>query len=100
MLETEYYTLAPGEEGVANRTAQTAPKGATVIEIPFGANIWSIFPRIAIAAKAPDLMVYQQVNDQQWKNARLYIQQIETITNKKKKVNELINLNSNLQMAK
>lgn len=97
MLETEYYTLAPGEEGVANRTAQTAPKGATVIEIPFGANIWSIFPRIAIAAKAPDLMVYQQVNDQQWKNARLYIQ---TITNKEKKVNELINLNSNLQMAK
>lgn len=31
-------TLAPGDEGVAKRTAQTAPSGATVMEIPFGAN--------------------------------------------------------------
>lgn len=46
-------TLAPGEDGVANRTAQTAPKGAIVIETPLGANIWSIFPNNAIAAKAP-----------------------------------------------
>lgn len=47
------YFLAPGEDGVANRTAQTAPKGAIVIETPLGANIWSIFPNNAIAAKAP-----------------------------------------------
>lgn len=47
------YFLAPGEEGVAKRTAQTAPSGAIVIDIPFGANIWSIFPSIAIAANAP-----------------------------------------------
>lgn len=47
------YFLAPGEEGVAKRTAQTAPNGAIVIDIPFGANIWSIFPSIAIAANAP-----------------------------------------------
>lgn len=47
------YFLAPGEEGVANRTAQTAPSGAIVIDIPFDANIWSIFPSIAIAANAP-----------------------------------------------
>ena len=53
-------TLAPGAEGVANRTAQTAPSGAIVIEIPFGANIWSIFPRIAIAANAPDLYIKLQ----------------------------------------
>lgn len=47
------YFLAAGEEGVAKRTAQTAPNGATVIDIPFGANIWSIFPSIAIATNAP-----------------------------------------------
>lgn len=47
------YFLAPGEEGVANRTALTAPSGAIVIDIPFAANIWSIFPSIAIAANAP-----------------------------------------------
>lgn len=33
------YFRAPGEEGVAKRTADTAPKGAIVIDIPFGANI-------------------------------------------------------------
>jgi len=38
---------------VTNRTAETAPKGAIVIEIPFGASIWSIFPNIAMAANAP-----------------------------------------------
>lgn len=47
------YFLAPGEEGVAKRTAQTAPSGAIVIDIPFDANIWSILPSIAIAANAP-----------------------------------------------
>lgn len=47
------YFLAPGEAGVANRTAQTAPSGAIVIDIPFAAIIWSIFPSIAIAANAP-----------------------------------------------
>lgn len=31
-------TLAPGDAGVAKRTAQTAPKGAIVIEMPFGAK--------------------------------------------------------------
>ena len=38
---------------MAKRTAQTAPKGAIVIEIPFDASVWSIFPSIAIAANAP-----------------------------------------------
>jgi hypothetical protein len=38
---------------VARRTAETAPKGAIVIEIPFGAKTWSNFPNIAIAANAP-----------------------------------------------
>lgn len=38
---------------MAKRTAQTAPSGAIVIDIPLGANIWSIFPSIAIAANAP-----------------------------------------------
>lgn len=47
------YFRAPGDEGVTNRTAETAPKGAIVIEIPFGASIWSIFPNIAMAANAP-----------------------------------------------
>lgn len=47
------YFRAPGDEGVTNRIAATAPRGAIVIEIPFGANIWSIFPNIAIAANAP-----------------------------------------------
>ena len=32
-------TRAAGEDGVANKTAQTAPKGAIVIETPLGANI-------------------------------------------------------------
>lgn len=32
-------TRAAGAEGVANRTAQTAPNGAIVIESPFGARI-------------------------------------------------------------
>lgn len=32
-------TRAAGEEGVAKRTAQTAPRGAIVIDIPFGAKI-------------------------------------------------------------
>lgn len=47
------YFLAPGEAGVANSTAQTAPSGAIVIDIPLAASIWSIFPSIAIAANAP-----------------------------------------------
>ena len=51
--ERERDTRAAGEEGVAKRTAQTAPKGAIVIETPFGANNWSIFPKTAIAANAP-----------------------------------------------
>lgn len=46
-------TRAAGEDGVAKSTAQTAPSGAIVIESPFGASIWSIFPRIAMAANAP-----------------------------------------------
>lgn len=46
-------TRAPGEVGVAKRTAQTAPKGAIVIEIPFGLSISSILPNMAIAANAP-----------------------------------------------
>ena len=46
-------TRAAGEEGAAKRTAETAPKGAIVIEIPLGAKIWSILPNIAIAANAP-----------------------------------------------
>lgn len=54
-METEC-TLAPGDDGVANNTAETAPKGAIVIEIPLVAKNWSIFPRIAIAANAPDLI--------------------------------------------
>lgn len=33
------YFLAPGVVGVAKRTAQTAPNGAIVIEMPFGAKI-------------------------------------------------------------
>lgn len=41
---------------MAKRTAQTAPNGAIVIEIPFGANIWSTFPSMAIAANAPDCL--------------------------------------------
>lgn len=32
-------TRAAGEEGAAKRTAETAPKGAIVIEIPLGAKI-------------------------------------------------------------
>ena len=47
------YFLAAGAEGVVKRTAETAPKGAIVIERPFGANSWSIFPSSAIAANAP-----------------------------------------------
>lgn len=47
------YFRAPGEVGVAKRIAQTAPKGAIVIEIPFGLSISSILPNIAIAANAP-----------------------------------------------
>lgn len=35
------------------RTAVTAPRGAIVIESPFGTKIWSIFPNTAIAANAP-----------------------------------------------
>lgn len=35
------------------RMAETAPSGATDIEIPFGDSIWSILPNIAIAANAP-----------------------------------------------
>ena len=35
------------------RMAETAPSGATDIEIPFGDKMWSILPNIAIAANAP-----------------------------------------------
>lgn len=37
VMETEC-TLAPGDDGVANNTAETAPKGAIVIEIPLVAK--------------------------------------------------------------
>lgn len=38
---------------MAKRTAQTAPRGAIVIEIPFLTKIWSILPNTAMAANAP-----------------------------------------------
>lgn len=44
---------APGEVGVANRTAETAPSGAIVMNSPLGASAWSTFPKIAMAANAP-----------------------------------------------
>ncbi|XP_058075746.1 short-chain dehydrogenase reductase 3b-like [Magnolia sinica] len=47
------HTRAPGEVGAANSTADTAPKGAIVMDRPFGASIWSTLPIIAIAADAP-----------------------------------------------
>lgn len=45
---------------MAKRTAQTAPKGAIVIETPLGVSISSILPNIAIAANAP---IYQKFLD-------------------------------------
>lgn len=48
------YFRAAGDLGVTNKTAQTAPNGAIVIDnIPLEANISSTFPNIAIAANAP-----------------------------------------------
>lgn len=47
------HTLAAGDLGVMNKTAQTAPNGAIVIDNPFGASNWSTLPNIAIPANAP-----------------------------------------------
>lgn len=50
-------TRAPGALGVANRTADTAPRGAIVMVSPFEDKSWSIFPNIAIAANAPEATI-------------------------------------------
>lgn len=47
------YFRAEGAEGEANKSAETAPNGATVIESPFGVNNWSSFPNMATARNAP-----------------------------------------------
>lgn len=51
---TNRRTRAEGAEGEANKSAETAPNGATVIESPFGVNNWSSFPNMATATNAPD----------------------------------------------
>lgn len=47
--------------------AETAPSGATDIEIPLGFSIWSILPIIAIAANAP-FLVPENINRKHFKS--------------------------------
>lgn len=66
-------TRAEGAEGEAKRRAETAPKGATVIESPFGVNNWSNFPNIAIAANAPNDFFIQK-KGKTFKGHQIFIQ--------------------------